>query len=66
MLNVGATHLSIASLEPQMEETTNAVFSTSRRVIHDKAKSMIKRVSNGDADPPNGGRTLYTCQYLAR
>ena len=44
MLDVRSADLSIACLEAQMEETTNAVLSTSRRVVQDKAKAMIESV----------------------
>lgn len=33
-------YLSIAGLEAQMEEASNAIFSSSRRVIHDKAEAV--------------------------
>lgn len=66
MRNAVRSNLSVASLESQVEEATNAVLSAGWRIIQDEAKAMREEVSDVDADSHNGRRALYTCQCLAR
>ena len=56
--------LSIAGLEAKVEETTNAVLSGGRRVVHDEAEAGIRSATCVLA--MMSGLTLCTCQCLAR
>ncbi len=37
---VGSTYLGIAGLETKMEEPSNTILCSSRRVVHDEAKAL--------------------------
>src|SRR5271155_5563133 len=54
-------NLCIASLEAEVEETTNAVLSTSWRVVQNKAEAMRRRFSVGHADKDK--RTTYPLHF---